>query len=207
SDTETLDLENVAFTGGIAFTFPPSTLAPSERVVVVRDRAAFQQRYGESIRVAGEYGPTGGGRLDNGGERVKLDDASGSTIQVFDYRDDWYRSTDGEGRSLEIIDPTDVNLDAWNDARAWIASSIEGGTPGEGPSSPAVGAAARGSSDLNLAPGPVVDTHDTLLTYRSATTALDRGEQSVAGDPAGNLGSQRAWQRLVDLAFEAERDV
>jgi hypothetical protein len=131
SDSLALDLENVAFTRGIEFTFPRFTLAPGERVLVVRNRAAMEQRYGAGIGIAGQYGGTPlDVVLSNAGETLKLEDAQGSTIHEFMYRDDWYAQTDGAGHSLEIIDPVGLDLNRWSVKESWRTSTRSGGSPG-----------------------------------------------------------------------------
>ena len=48
------------------------------------------------------------GRLDNGGEQIKIDDADGSTIVQFTYQDQhpWPAAADGQGASLQLPDPS-----------------------------------------------------------------------------------------------------
>jgi len=100
-----INLNLVRFTNGIDFTFGDIDLGTGEEgyVVVVAKRSAFEARYpGSSDVIAGEYT----GRLDNAGERIRLEDAIGRTIHDFEYKDGWRSITDGEGFSLTIIDPT-----------------------------------------------------------------------------------------------------
>ncbi len=131
STTDSVDLENVAFTQGIQFTFPQMTLAPGEHAVVVRNQAAFQQRYGTEIPIAGDYGNTPEDfRLNNRGETLRLVDALGQLIQQFAYDDAWYPETDGPGSSLEIIDPANSDLASWELSPSWQPSVAVGGTPG-----------------------------------------------------------------------------
>ncbi|MHC4560415.1 MAG: lamin tail domain-containing protein, partial [Planctomycetota bacterium] len=99
---ETINLNLVSFTNGIDFTFPSLELAAGQYCVLVQDRSAFEARYGSAINIAGQYS----GRLNNGGEGIRLQDAIGQTILEFRYRDGWRSITDGEGFSLTIIDPT-----------------------------------------------------------------------------------------------------
>ena len=114
------------FTNGIDFTFAPSTtLTPGERIVVVRNQAAFESRYGTGLNVAGEF--QSDSSLSNGGEKIKLDDASGSTIQDFTYDDsgNWPGRPDGKGASLEVID----TAGDYDSASNWRSSNEYGGTP------------------------------------------------------------------------------
>jgi len=133
--SQSLDLDGVQLDGGIRFTFASQILAPRGRTVVVKDRAVFASRYGSNISIAagsdGKGGDAGefGGHLSNAGESITVLNAGDQIVQQFEY-DDWYAATDGEGSSLEIIDPTTPNLDAWNRRESWRASAQQGGTPG-----------------------------------------------------------------------------
>jgi hypothetical protein len=111
------------------FTFGGASLAPGERAVIVRDTAAFQAMYGTSIRILGEYT---GSALDNSGEQLTLVDADGALVQQFIYDDGgegWHPTTDGDGYSLVIIDPT-ADVATWNSGAAWRPSLVVGGSPG-----------------------------------------------------------------------------
>jgi hypothetical protein len=127
-----IDLGGLRFTQGIAFEFAAATmLAPGERILVVRSLAAFQERYGTEVRVAGQYGGTPEDyKLSNGGETLRLEDAQGRVIQEFAYDDAWYGQTDGDGFSLEVIDPFALPLDEWGLRDSWRASPERGGSPG-----------------------------------------------------------------------------
>jgi hypothetical protein len=131
SPTATVDLDGVKFTDGIQFTFGSRSLAPGEHVLVVRNQAAFEFRYGTGINIAGQYGLTPDDViLSNDGENVTLEDRGGGLIQTFRYEDNWYRSTDGDGYSLVITDATG-DVATWSQATAWRASHELGGSPGE----------------------------------------------------------------------------
>jgi hypothetical protein len=122
---ETINLNLTKFTNGIDFTFPNLELAPGEYLVVVQDRNTFEARYGQGINIAGEYS----GRLNNAGERIRLEDAIGQTILDFDYKDGWRSITDGDDYSLTIIDPINTVPDSWNEKDSWRASAYLGGSP------------------------------------------------------------------------------
>ncbi|MDI6450379.1 CotH kinase family protein [Anaerobaca lacustris] len=123
---ETIDLGLVEFTAGVRFIFPSVELLPGEYVLIVRDLAAFEARYGPGLPVVGQYD----GRLDNAGERVELRDAAGQVIHDFPYEDDWYTKTDGKGYSLTVVDPANTDPKAWADKDIWRPSTILGGSPG-----------------------------------------------------------------------------
>ena len=105
SDTVALDISGVSFSNGIGFTFPEGTsLSHGERILVVRNLAAFEARYGTGMNVAAEYQePGGGNKLANDGETVRLDDSAGGVIQEFAYNDSvnqgWPKADDGQGSS------------------------------------------------------------------------------------------------------------
>lgn len=114
---------------GVAFEFHHGTtqrLAPGQRIVVVRNRAAFEARYGALPTVVGEW--TGGG-LSNRSEAITLE-TSGRVIQTFSYSDGWYGSTDGLGATLEARDRLLSQDTKWDDPNSWRPSLSTGGTPG-----------------------------------------------------------------------------
>ncbi len=105
SPSVTLDLTGVHFSQGIDFTFPAgATLAPGARVLVVKNTAAFEAVHGTGKPIAGEFAAAGS--LKNSGERIKLEDATNSTIRDFTYSDEapWPATADGGG-SLVLIAP------------------------------------------------------------------------------------------------------
>ncbi len=128
--TASIVLDNVKFTGGIYYSFADGanlTLDAGETIVLVRNTAAFAERYNTAaMNIApGVYT----GYLSNGGERLKLEDETNSTILEFDYKDGWSILTDGKGFSLTVANPS-VALESWDEKEAWLASSIVDGTPG-----------------------------------------------------------------------------
>jgi CotH kinase protein/Lamin Tail Domain/Chitobiase/beta-hexosaminidase C-terminal domain len=124
--SESINLNLVRFTNGVDFAFPSVELAPGGFVLVVRDVAAFESRYGEGLNVAGRYG----GSLNNAGERIALEDAAGQVIHDFRFRDDWYGVTDGLDFSLTARDPAGTDAGAWDDKSSWRPSAEAGGSPG-----------------------------------------------------------------------------
>jgi len=124
---ETLDLTDVRLEGGVEFTFPVMTLAPGGYVVVVRDLAEFQARYGPDVSVAGEYS----GNLSDGGEKLIVRPAApyDAAALRFDYNDKWYPETDGDGYALVIRDAA-AQPKMWDEVEGWMAGGVAGGTPG-----------------------------------------------------------------------------
>jgi hypothetical protein len=132
---ERLDLRYVSFEDGITFDFDGSrvtSLSPGAFVLVVKDRDAFESRYGTGVsgRIAGEYG----GRLANEGEDVTLVDLWNGVIAEFEYNDGrgWPIAADGAGHSLvplssALAGEPEGSLKYGGN---WRASTYIGGSPG-----------------------------------------------------------------------------
>jgi hypothetical protein len=123
---EAIHLNLVRFCDGIDFAFADTELGPAEYLLVVKEREAFEARYGPGLPVVGEYA----GSLSNGGERLELQDALGATIQAFTYEDSWYPATDGGGYSLTARDPSGSDPNEYSNRTAWRPSASPGGSPG-----------------------------------------------------------------------------
>jgi hypothetical protein len=87
-------------------------IAPGEYLVVAENESQFALAYGYDIPVAAVWN----GALDNGGETLKLVqlDGAGTPTAVVDrvtYDDDlpWPLAADGDGPSLQLIDPLEDN--------------------------------------------------------------------------------------------------
>ena len=120
-----LNVTGFKFAAGVDFTFPTLTLAPGAKTLVVKNLDAFTARYGNTLPIAGQYT----GSLDNGGEILRLETGANLVIQDFSYSDTWYPTTDGNGDSLVINNPS-AGLATWSTAAAWHASTATLGTPG-----------------------------------------------------------------------------
>jgi hypothetical protein len=130
-----VDAGGVTFDSGIEFSIPPGThLAPGQRIVIVANAAAFQERYAiafPSATVVGNY-QSSGTAFRNQGERVHVLSADGQSLADFTYSDSapWSASADGDGYSLVPIAPWDSNFDPAL-PQNWRSSSALGGDPGE----------------------------------------------------------------------------
>lgn len=188
SDRVTLDLTGLRFTAGVLFDFSLGairSLAPGQRVLVIRDQTAFTTVYGTNRPVAGVF--AAGSALSNGGELLKLEDANNDTVREFTYDDapPWPSGTEN-GRSLVLIAP-ETNPDPAVPTN-WRASLRDGGSPGEAevdgpPANPAGDLDGNGQPDLLdyalgnapgsaptslqllLAPGHLGDPHELQLLY------------------------------------------
>ncbi|MFT5526162.1 MAG: hypothetical protein ACI9HK_004135 [Pirellulaceae bacterium] len=108
--SEVLELANVHFTLGLSFNFSDGTIAsvnPGEYVLAVRNKAAFEIRYGVGLPVAGEFVLSG---LGNTTDQLTMVDANGVVIHTFIYTDGSANGSafptraDGFGSSLEVKD-------------------------------------------------------------------------------------------------------
>lgn len=134
SPSSAVDLSGVAFTAGITYTFPPgSQLDAGEQLIVPRDLAAFQSRYGTNFNFSTEYqSADGSNRLANGGEEITLLDSLGNLISTFTYDDSspWPASADGDGYSLELVNPFSIGRDPTLPINWRSSRSIEGNPGG-----------------------------------------------------------------------------
>jgi hypothetical protein len=124
--TTTLNLNLVSFSNGVYFTFPDMSLSAGDYVLVVKDIGVFNAAYGSGKNIAGAYT----GSLSNGGEEIDLEDAVGTEILDFDYKDGWRDITDGDGYSLTIINPANPDVNSWGEKDSWRASAYINGSPG-----------------------------------------------------------------------------
>ncbi|MDG2122781.1 MAG: CotH kinase family protein, partial [Verrucomicrobiales bacterium] len=125
-------LLDVEFTDGVRFGFNGAAtgrvLAPGARLLLVRNPAAFEFRYGAGLPVGGEYS----GGLLNDGEYLRLADANGDTIHELTYNDQlpWPTAADGSGSSLVLVLPPGGGVPEHGDPRSWRPSVGVGGSPG-----------------------------------------------------------------------------
>jgi hypothetical protein len=113
--SEPLLLDGMRFTSGIQFDFSLGdvhVLQPGEHVLVVNNRAAFEQRYGIGNTIAGEFT----GNLGNGGDELVISGPFGEFLIHYAYSDSDLL-TDGQGFSI---------LPQTNQHSAYF-----GGSPGE----------------------------------------------------------------------------
>ena len=124
-----MNLSGYRFTSGIQFLFTKTNsvtaLAPDERVLVVKNRAAFATRYPGVTGIAGEYE----GMLSNGGNRLTLAGPLLEPVASLNYDATRFPLADGPGFSLVPVDealPTAQPEDLTN----WRLSARPNGSPG-----------------------------------------------------------------------------
>ena len=113
--------------GAVTYVFPPeTTIAADDYLVIARDADLLADRYDlERASLEGNFS----GNLDNAGELLQLWTPGGYMVSFADYgeSDSWPETPDGLGPSLERRSPDHEETDP----RAWAASNVVGGTPGE----------------------------------------------------------------------------
>jgi hypothetical protein len=121
-----IDLSGWSFEdSGSAWTVPAGTIVPAGGfLVLAEDLNQFTTAYGGGMGALGDLGFG----FSGGGELLSLRNDAGALIDEVNYDDSspWPTGPDGNGPTLELIDP---NLD--NNAGAnWRASAAVGGSPG-----------------------------------------------------------------------------
>jgi len=136
-------LDGWRFSDGVNFSFPNDvTLGVGQYLVVAADVNTFTAKYPTVTNVIGGWD----GHLSNSGEKVELVDDIGVVVDSVRYADEgdwgtrvlgpeeygdhrgwiWESEHDGEGMSLELVNPDLTNEHGQN----WAASLVNGGTPG-----------------------------------------------------------------------------
>ncbi|MHC4746851.1 MAG: lamin tail domain-containing protein [Planctomycetota bacterium] len=158
---------------------PTINLDPNEYVLLVKDPNAFADRYPSAPPDVNIFGPYDG-QLSNGGEAVKLEDFTNSTILEFKYNDSWYPVTDGPGFPLVIIDANDPNLDIWDDKDGWRPGAVLHGSPGQADAPPVQN---PGVIVINEVLAHSSDTApDWIELYNTTGTSIDIGGWFLSDD-------------------------
>jgi len=126
---ETINLNGIAFTAGVGLTFGRQLVAPGERIVLVKDVAAFTACYhpADSLVII----PFSSGNTAKKGETIAYSAPDGQEILSYTYTKDWYPDTVETGHSLVAVDPLLPNGDpGWSDGSNWKQSRAGNGTPG-----------------------------------------------------------------------------
>ncbi len=173
---QTLNLNGMAFTDGISFTFPSgASLAPGAFAVLVKDPALFASRY-PGVPIAGVYGPLSS--LSNSGELLTLRDVVGNTIFSVSYSDHspWPAAADGFGNSIVAVNPNSNSNP--NDPVNWRASAAIGGSPGADDPEPTVPAVLVNE----VLPNPVAPQQDAIELFNPTAQPASIGGWFLSDD-------------------------
>ena len=211
---QTLDISGVSITNGVTFSFSTAptalkTLAAGEFVLIVKNQAAFESRYGitYSSRIAGTW--TYPGKLANDGEQVTILENWNGTIVSFDYSDSWgwHKAADGAGHSLAPIDSAipNENSGSLKYGPNWRASAKINGSPGQDDVTPATTVVVnevRAHTDYSDPAHPDYDSNDWIELYNTTTGAISLNNYYLSDDAdelkKWHIGSQTisGYQRL-----------
>ncbi|MFH1718880.1 MAG: lamin tail domain-containing protein [Planctomycetota bacterium] len=194
---ESLDLTYVSFADGVTFDFIDSKvtrLGAGDFVLVVRNQAAFESRYGASLssKIAGQYT----GKLSNNGENVSLVDLWNGTIVEFVYGDGrgWPLSADGGGHSIvpltsALLAEPDGSL---NYGGNWRASAYIGGSPGWDDPEPAITIVLNemmSHTDYRNPLHPQHESNDWIELYNTTLATVSLHEWYLSDD----INELRKW--------------
>jgi len=194
---ETIDLRSVSFIDGITFDFNNgrvTSLGPGEFVLVVKNQAAFESRYGAGLSaiIAGEYG----GKLANNGENVSLVDLWNGTVAEFAYNDSrgWPLPAGGGGHSLvplitALPDEPDGSL---NYGGNWRASTYIDGSPGTEDPEPEMTVVLNeimAHTDYWNPQQPEHESNDWIELYNTAATGINLNNWYLSDD----IGELKKW--------------
>jgi hypothetical protein len=194
---ETVDLMNVSFVEGITFDFKGSavtTLAPGAYVLIVRNKAAFESRYGTGLSniTAGQYT----GKLANEGENVLLADFWDGTVAEFEYGDGrgWPLAADGGGHSLVPLESALLGEPegSLNYCGNWRASTYIGGSPGQDDPQPVTTVVVNeimAHTDYTDPQRPEYDSDDWIELYNTSTSAVTLSNYYLSDD----IGNLKKW--------------
>jgi hypothetical protein len=166
ADTST-NLLSTQFTNGIEFEFGSVELAAGSHGLLVKNRSAFELRYGTGKNIVGEYG----GSLDNNGERISVTNVAGQLIADFTYGDGelWPAAADGLGATLQLKDPEATPPSLWNKFYNWRSSTEFGGSPG----SAGAGAVGVVVNEVLSHTDPPIDLTDSIELLNTTNSPID----------------------------------
>ncbi|MFD1015104.1 choice-of-anchor I family protein [Winogradskyella rapida] len=111
--------------GNFTFTFPEMTLAPEATVLLATDKITAEAFYGVSFL---DMPQSISNALGNGGEVLEIKNSDGTIISQVEYSDDapWPTSADGDGPSLELLNPNADFFDGtnWAPANNLVGASL-----------------------------------------------------------------------------------
>ena len=178
------------FPGAKEMLLSARTLAPGGTALVVKNRAAFEARYGTSQnpKIVAEWVE---GNLEDNGEALRLLARDGSTVASFAYSDGagWPDRADGKGAALEY-QGVGFSTAEYETAANWRSTSeIHGnpGNPGSGPDTRIVINEILSHSNL-----PRVDA---IELYNPTNSAVDLGNWFLSD--TGNIETVLEYQKFM----------
>ncbi|HNQ88878.1 MAG TPA: lamin tail domain-containing protein [Verrucomicrobiota bacterium] len=187
------DLSGWRLTGEWDYVFPESTVLPGNGFLVVAASPADVEA------VYGLTGVLGGvaGRLANDGGTLRVRKRSGAIVLEVRYSDDppWPASADGGGHSLVLARPSYGE----GGARAWAASGLRGGSPGEAEPAEAYGATPIVINEVLAHSDP--GGSDAIELFNAGLWSVDLSGAILTDDPSTNRYRIPPGTRLDPGAF------
>ena len=151
------------------FILPAGTSIPAGGyVVLAKTLSLFQTKFPSVSPVYGDFGFG----LSGGGELIRLFDADGNLVDsvTYDDEDPWPTEPDGNGPTLELINPSlDNSLpESWD---ACAPSGSENGTPGAVNNDCSLGVEDFNTADISIVPNPM--QNETVLRIPNNTISLN----------------------------------
>ncbi|MBT5705472.1 MAG: hypothetical protein HOI66_04055 [Verrucomicrobia bacterium] len=191
---ESVDLSGWGFSEGVEFVFPSGTIFnPESFFVVAKNAWLFERIYGRQPDF--EYRKS----LNDKGERLSLNDASGTLVESVKYNDKapWPMSADGGSASLERVSILDNSDNPHN----WAPSKLSGafqtnpsGTPGA--PNEAVASTVPPVIDRVVGPNQVSQPGQTLPVSASVGTRAVRVELFYSTGGTEPMRSERSIPML-----------
>lgn len=160
--TDAISLLNMSLANGLSFTFGNDSLVAGEYGLVVEDVASFEARYGLGHNILGEWS----GGVSNSGETIELRDGLGELIMSVSYADEnpWSEAPDGDGATLELVDPLATPAEELGKWYRWRASTEFGGSPGAAGVGPIGVVINEVLTHSNLPDSDAIELHNTTAT-------------------------------------------
>ena len=207
---ESIDLTSVSFVDGITFDFSNgsvTSLGPGEFVLIVKNQAAFESRYGTGLSsmIAGEYS----GKLANNGENVSLLDFWNGTVAEFVYNDGrgWPLVAAGGGHSLvPLISALPGEPEgSLNYGGNWRASTYIGGSPGAEDPEPQISIVINefmAHTDFRNPQFPQHESNDWIELYNTTSANINLNHWYLSDD----INMLKKWAiPEVDIAGNSYR--
>jgi len=169
----TVTLNNFKFTEGIDYDFPNGANIPADGyIVLARDSNLFVQKYGFSP--FGDYK----GSLSDGSEDIVLEGPYRTVVDTVRYDDNngWDENPDGEGTSLELLNPNSDNAELVN----WFRSDVLCGTPGV--------------ANTRVCTGTAESIVINEINYNSDNGVSDPGDWVELYNPGGSAVDISGWE-------------
>ncbi|MCB0034351.1 MAG: CotH kinase family protein, partial [Anaerolineales bacterium] len=198
ADSVAIDLTGYRISEGIEFTFTTGLINPGEYILVTSNASTYS---GNGYQVF-EWDPLTNGKLDNGGETIRLKDSYDFVVDVVDYEDDspWVSAPDGNGPSLELIAThlenagDDVDPSAYYN---WVASDVNGGTPGYSNDDTPRVTIVQSAGNTTVAEGGITDSYQIFLN------TLPTNPVDIRITPDNQLDLGAGMGQAITLTFTA----